>query len=69
MSANTDMTRYYVGDTSELEGMSRVEMEERSYGDRYEAEEAAACLDSDLPWEELLAEMIHEVDLSDYPNE
>ena len=69
MSANTEVTRYYVGDASELKYLNRVEIEKWSYEDRYEAEEAAAHLDIDLPWREFLAEMVHEVNLSDYPGE
>lgn len=44
MSANTDMTRYYVGDTSELEGMSYAEVEEVTHTFRDEAEDDVADL-------------------------
>ena len=44
MSANTDMTRYYVGDTSELEGMSYAEVEEVTHELLDEAEEAVVDL-------------------------
>ena len=68
MNENTDTIRYYVGYEVDLYGMSRVDVEDRTYEDRYEAEEAAAGLDTGLTWVELLAELVHKVDLSDYPD-
>lgn len=40
MSANTDTIRYYVGDTSDLDGMSREEVETITFETDYEAEDA-----------------------------
>ena len=40
MNENTDMIRYCLGDTSDLDGMTREEVEEVTYRHRSDAEEA-----------------------------
>ena len=61
--------RYFVGYESDLEGMSRNEVKGQTYADQYEAEEAVSEFDDERPWDELLADMVHEVDLNDYQDE
>ena len=66
---HTGTIRYFVGYQSDLYGMSRNEVKGQTYADRYEAEEAVSEFDDDRPWDELLADLVHEVDLNDYQDE